>query len=69
MALAIGGQAQQILTNLSGLGARKLSALGLVGFLVVALVGLGSYYLSRPDMEVLYSGLDRTDVSLTSNRA
>ncbi|NDW04885.1 flagellar basal-body MS-ring/collar protein FliF [Jiella pacifica] len=63
MALAIGGQAQQILTNLSGLGARKLSALGLVGFLVVALVGLGSYYLSRPDMEVLYSGLDRTDVT------
>ncbi|MBO0903578.1 flagellar basal-body MS-ring/collar protein FliF [Jiella sonneratiae] len=63
MALAIGGQAQQILTNLSGLGARKLSALGLVGLLVVALVGLGSYYLSRPDMEVLYSGLDRTDVT------
>ena len=63
MALAIGGQFQQIMTNLSGLGARKLSALGLVGFLVVALVGLGSYYLSRPDMEVLYSGLDRTDVT------
>lgn len=63
MALAIGGQAQQILTNLSGLGVRKLSALGLVGLLVVALVGLGSYYLSRPDMEVLYSGLDRTDVT------
>nr|WP_245198291.1 flagellar basal-body MS-ring/collar protein FliF [Jiella mangrovi] len=51
------------MTNLSGLGARKLSALGLVGFLVVALVGLGSYYLSRPDMEVLYSGLDRTDIT------
>ena len=63
MALAIGGQAQQLLTNLSGLGMRKLSALGLVGLLVVALVGLGSYYLSRPDMEVLYSGLDRTDVT------
>ncbi|MAU96853.1 MAG: flagellar M-ring protein FliF [Fulvimarina sp.] len=63
MALAIGGQAQQIMSNLSGLGARKLSALGLVGLLVVALVGLGSYYLSRPDMEVLYSGLDRTDVT------
>ncbi|ORE90291.1 flagellar MS-ring protein [Aurantimonas sp. 22II-16-19i] len=61
--MAIGGQAQQIMSNLSGLGARKLSALGLVGLLVVALVGLGSYYLSRPDMEVLYSGLDRTDVT------
>ncbi|MBO0661249.1 flagellar M-ring protein FliF [Jiella sp. MQZ9-1] len=63
MALAIGGQAQQIMTNLSGLGTRKLAALGLIGFLVVALVGLGSYFLSRPDMEVLYSGLDRTDVT------
>ncbi|MCQ0988153.1 flagellar basal-body MS-ring/collar protein FliF [Jiella marina] len=63
MASAISGQAQQIMTNLSGLGVRKLSALGLVGFLVVALVGLGSYYLSRPDMETLYSGLDRTDVT------
>nr|WP_329610452.1 flagellar basal-body MS-ring/collar protein FliF [Jiella pelagia] len=63
MALAIGGQAQQIMTNLSGLGVRKLSALGLVGLLVLAVVGLGSYYLSRPDMEVLYSGLDRTDVT------
>ncbi len=63
MALAINGQAQQLFTNLSSLGPRKLSALGLVGFLVVALVGLGSYYLSRPDMETLYSGLDRTDVT------
>ena len=63
MALAIGGKAQQLFTNLSALGPRKLGALGLVGLLVVALVGLGSYYLSRPDMETLYSGLDRTDVT------
>jgi len=63
MALAINGQAQQLFSSLSSLGPRKLSALGLVGFLVVALVGLGSYYLSRPDMETLYSGLDRTDVT------
>ncbi|MEF2546450.1 flagellar basal-body MS-ring/collar protein FliF [Aurantimonas sp. E1-2-R+4] len=63
MALAINGQAQQLFSSLSSLGPRKLSALGLVGFLVIALVGLGSYYLSRPDMETLYSGLDRTDVT------
>lgn len=63
MALAINGQAHQLFSSLSSLGPRKLSALGLVGFLVVALVGLGSYYLSRPDMETLYSGLDRTDVT------
>ena len=63
MAIAIGGQAQQLLTNLSSLGPKKLGALGLVGLLVVALVGLGSYYLSRPEMDTLYTGLDRTDVT------
>ncbi|NDV85739.1 flagellar M-ring protein FliF [Aurantimonas aggregata] len=63
MALAIGGQSQQLLANLGALGPKKLGALGLIGVLVVALVGLGSYFLSRPDMETLYSGLDRTDVT------
>ncbi|MCB8838140.1 flagellar basal-body MS-ring/collar protein FliF [Aurantimonas sp. VKM B-3413] len=63
MALAIGGQAQQVLGNLSALGPRKLAGLGIIGLLVVALVGLGSYFLSRPDMDTLYSGLDRTDVT------
>ncbi|HEX2019713.1 MAG TPA: flagellar basal-body MS-ring/collar protein FliF [Aurantimonas sp.] len=63
MALAIGGQTEKVLANLAALGPRKLGALGLIGALVIALVGLGSYYLSRPDMETLYSGLDRTDVT------
>ena len=63
MAGPFGAQAQQILSNLSSLGPRKLGALGIVGLLVVVLVGLGSYFLSRPDMETLYSGLDRTDVT------
>ena len=63
MAIALGGQTQRLATNLAALGPKKLGALGIVGFLVVALVGLGSYYLSRPDMETLYSGLDRTDVT------
>ncbi|RFC62544.1 flagellar M-ring protein FliF [Fulvimarina endophytica] len=63
MAGLLGGQAQQIVSNLGQLGPRKLAALGLVGALVLAIVGLGSYYLSRPDMETLYSGLDRQDVT------
>ncbi len=63
MAIAISEQTKRLATNLSALGAKRLGALGVVGFLVVALVGLGSYYLSRPEMETLYSGLDRTDVS------
>ena len=35
----------------------------MIGLLVVSLVGLGAYFLSRPDMEVLYTGLDRQDVT------
>ncbi|KQT45179.1 flagellar M-ring protein FliF [Aureimonas sp. Leaf454] len=58
-----GAQAQQILDNLSALGAKKLGAMAIIGLLVIAVVGLGAYYLSRPDMEVLYTGLDRQDVS------
>lgn len=63
MAMIGGAQAQQILDNLSALGAKKLGAMAIIGLLVIAVVGLGAYYLSRPDMEVLYTGLDRQDVS------
>ena len=63
MAMIGSAQAQQILDNLSALGAKKLGAMAIIGLLVIAVVGLGAYYLSRPDMEVLYTGLDRQDVS------
>ena len=63
MAMVGGVQAQQILDNLSALGARKLGTMAIIGLLVVAVVGLGAFYLSRPDMETLYSGLDRQDVT------
>lgn len=53
----------QLRDNLIGLGPRKLSALALIFTLVLAITGLGAYYVSRPDFEVLYSGLDREDVS------
>ena len=56
-------EANKLLTSLKDLGPRKLGGLALVGLLVVAIVSLGGYYLSRPDMETLYSGLDRTDMS------
>ena len=56
-------QAQRLWSNLQQLGARKLAALGAIGLLVFALVGVGGYFLSRPSMEVLYAGLDRQDVS------
>ncbi|MGE5370141.1 MAG: flagellar M-ring protein FliF, partial [Chloroflexota bacterium] len=52
-----------ILDNLSSLGKRKLAALGLTFALVAGLVSAVGYYLSRPNFEVLYAGLDREDVS------
>lgn len=49
--------------NLKALGARKLAALGLSFALVVGVVAISAYYLSRPNFETLYAGLDREDVS------
>ena len=49
--------------NLLSLGGKKLAALGLTLVLVMGLVGAGAYFLSRPNFEVLYSGLDREDVN------
>ncbi len=59
------GQAQleRLWSSLLGLGGRKLFALALMGVTVFATVGLSSYYLSRPDLEMLYGGLNAQDVS------
>ncbi len=56
-------QLQILLANLAKLGWRRLTALGLIGATVFAVVGVTGYYLSRPSQEVLYAGLDRQDVS------
>lgn len=52
-----------LIDNLKALGARKLAALGLTFALVVAIVSVSAYFLSRPTFETLYAGLDREDVS------
>lgn len=52
-----------LLENLKALGGRKLAALAMTFALVVGLVSLAAYYLSRPTFEILYAGLDREDVS------
>lgn len=49
--------------NLMGLGRTRLMALGLVFALVVGALGLSAYLMSRPNLETLYAGLDREDVS------
>lgn len=56
-------QLDRLWGNLLALGPKRLAALGVVGLAVFAAVGLGSYYLSRSDMETLYSGLNSQDVS------
>ncbi len=56
-------QLERLWTSLLGLGARRLAGLGIVGVTVFAAVGFGSYYLSRPDFETLYIGLNAQDVS------
>jgi flagellar M-ring protein FliF len=56
-------QLERLWRSLLALGARRLAALAVVGLAVFAAVGLGSYYLSRPQLETLYSGLTATDVN------
>ena len=56
-------QLERLWTSLLALGARRLAGLGLIGLTVFAAVGFGSYYLSRPELETLYIGLNAQDVS------
>jgi flagellar M-ring protein FliF len=56
-------QIERLWANLRGLGVRRLTALALIGVAVFATTGLAGYYLSRPTMETLYSGLDRDDIA------
>ena len=53
---------ERLWTSIASLGARRLIALAVVGIGVMALLGVGAYYLSRPQQDVLYSGLTRDDV-------
>lgn len=49
------------------LGPKRLMALAAVGASVIAIVGVSAYLLSRPQFEVLYSGLDGPDASRIVN--
>ncbi|MFE1600200.1 flagellar basal-body MS-ring/collar protein FliF [Methylobacterium sp. ID0610] len=55
--------AERLWNNIIELGARRLAALGVIGLTVFLAVGLGAYYLSRPAQEMLYTGLNREDIS------
>lgn len=56
-------QAERLWNGLLQLGSRRLAALALIGVTVIASVGFSAYYLSRPNFEVMYTGLDSQDVS------
>ncbi|MGD0564848.1 MAG: flagellar basal-body MS-ring/collar protein FliF [Roseiarcus sp.] len=55
-------QAERLWANILALGGKRLAALAMIGVTVFAATGFSGYYLSRPSMETLYSGLDRDDV-------
>ncbi|MFM8748037.1 MAG: flagellar basal-body MS-ring/collar protein FliF [Aestuariivirga sp.] len=54
---------KRLLEGLRALGGKRLIALGLTGLTVFILVGVSGYYLSRPQQEVLYSGLESQDIT------
>ena len=55
--------ADKLWLNLLDLGPRRLIILAMIGLSVFMTIGLGAYYLSRPQLSVLYSGLERDDVT------
>ena len=63
MATNLLAQIERLWSNLRGLGVRRLTALAIVGLAAFAVTALAGYYLSRPTMETLYSGLDRDDIA------
>ncbi|MFN3672933.1 MAG: flagellar basal-body MS-ring/collar protein FliF [Bosea sp. (in: a-proteobacteria)] len=55
--------AEEVWLNLQQLGPRRLAGLAAIGLFVLTAIGLSAWYLSRPEMSVLYSGLQREDVN------
>lgn len=56
-------QLQKLVLGLKTLGPRRLSILGVVGFLLFTTISFSGYYLNRPNHETLYAGLDSEDVT------
>ena len=55
-------QVERLWANLLALGGKRLMALAMIGVTVFGAITFAGYYLSRPSIETLYSGLDRDDV-------
>lgn len=61
--MALREQFERLFSNLLALGPRRLALLAAIGVGVFALVGAAGYFLSRPTNDLLYSGLDKEDVT------
>lgn len=53
----------RVLSSLASLGPRRLMLLGMIGITVFTAVGLSGMYLSQPQKEALYAGLETQDVT------
>ncbi|RUO98719.1 flagellar basal-body MS-ring/collar protein FliF [Hyphomicrobium sp.] len=56
-------QLENLYRSILGLGRRRLTALGIAGVFVFALITIGSYFASRSSYETLYVGLTPPDIS------
>jgi flagellar M-ring protein FliF len=61
--MAARDSARQLFSNVLALGAKRLALLGIIGATVFGVVTLGALYLSRAEQEVLYSGLEGSDIA------
>lgn len=60
--MAFRNQLERLWASLASLGTQRLAILAAVGLGVFLTVGVGAYYLSRPSLETLYTGLNREDI-------
>ncbi len=56
-------QAERLWTSVRELGLKRLAALAAIGLTVILFVGASTWYLSRPERQVLYAGLEPQDVT------
>ncbi len=59
----LNGHAEKLSSSIVALGAKRMAILAFVGTLVFAIVAVSSVFLTRPQYETLYTGLDPQDVN------
>ena len=55
--------AEKLSSSMAALGAKRIAILAFVGTLVFVIVAVSSVFLTRPQYETLYTGLDPQDVN------